>query len=469
MYNIDTLSEYFGFSKTRWETSYYGGVKRILTEYPFIRSSYELHCYSQKDCKADKDLTLYQFEKMVSILFNTYFQDINARDSFQHTMALEYERIVNDPKLLRESIVKGYKEDKVRIDVDCNTLSKMLAVCRNNSELAPIFKEYGDDLLLPGSKVYITLSLPGQYGDIPDKSDDSDEQESVDAKKSEAFTQASQELERIIKSFKNGNNIEDDFSVQVQEVRKTIETSISNDEILFANKLFGMLDITQDPKADTVKNLYQGKIDDEKLSEVLSGNNRIHMRRVENESVKPFKVVVLGDLSGSMRYNFRLPFQISLMKSLYYLFNNLLKIQDFEFWGHSGEEQPILYKYHTPEYPHFLKTIDKDIENAENYDGPIIQELHKLIRAKSDKAVLFISLSDGQPSGICYGGKEAEARMKQIMEKAKRDNFVTVGIGIQYFCSPGLYQYSVVVNNLDETYSIAQVINKAVKENLVID
>ena len=69
------IGEYFGFSKTRWETSYYGGVKRILTEYPFIRSSYELHCYSQKDCKADKDLTLYQFEKMVSILFNTYFQD----------------------------------------------------------------------------------------------------------------------------------------------------------------------------------------------------------------------------------------------------------------------------------------------------------------------------------------------------------------------------------------------------------
>ena len=152
---------------------------------------------------------------------------------------------------------------------------------------------------------------------------------------------------------------------------------------------------------------------------------------------------------------------------MYYLFNDLLKIQDLEIYGHTGEDEPVVYTYHSPEYPHFLETIERKVSYQENYDGPVIQELHKMVRKNSDKPVLFISLSDGQPSGNNYGGEEAITKMQQIMEKAKRDNFVTVGIGMQYAAYKGLYQYSVTLMDLNQIHPIAQLLNKAVKENLV--
>jgi hypothetical protein len=73
-------------------------------------------------------------------------------------------------------------------------------------------------------------------------------------------------------------------------------------------------------------------------------------------------------------------------------------------------------------------------------------------------------LSDGQPSGDNYGSMDDIVDMKRILEKAKRDEFVTVGIGIQYHSVEGLYVYSKVVEKLNTMVrDVSHVINNVVR------
>ena len=454
------------FTQTSWEYSYYGGVKRILTEYPYIPSSYDVVIEAGESTQMHHDLSKYQQEKMISIMLMTCFQDEGHKHLFVNTMATLYASMFLNPGTLAKYIQRDFftRREKVRVDVPKPILMSILRLCKENSELNPIFSEYETSLIDQSTKFYVLLDLPGEQPSMGSGDGESEQEESSDV-----HQEGKSQLFKLANKYKPKNNIED-WAVKVTEVSESDEPAqISEKEILFAKKMFNLLDITQDPKSDIMKNLYQGKLDPEKLSEVLAGNNKVYMRKVEHESVKPFKVVILADYSGSMNYGNRLKFQAQMLKSMYYLFNDLLNVKDLEIWGHSGEDDPTLYKLHTPEYPKFLDTIGSHISTEENYDGPVIQELHRLVRAKSDKAVLFISLSDGQPAGNNYGGKDAINKMKQIMEKAKRDNFVTVGIGIQYFSEEGLYHYSTVINDLKNPHSVAQVINKAVKENLLIE
>jgi hypothetical protein len=73
-------------------------------------------------------------------------------------------------------------------------------------------------------------------------------------------------------------------------------------------------------------------------------------------------------------------------------------------------------------------------------------------------------LSDGQPSGDGYGSMDDIVDMKRILEKCKRDEFVTVGIGIQYHSVEGLYVYSKVVEKLKNLVrDISHVVNNVVR------
>lgn len=460
----------FGFTRTSWETSWYGGVARVLSEYPYLTTSYDVYHTIEKDCKMDLELSYYHQQKMINIMFYESFKNLKFKETFVKHMTSDYKAIISDPERLKESLVKAdyfTAKEKVKIPVSKVLIELFINHCKEDSELKPIFKQYAHNLLSKGSEIYVLLDPPSE---APPKSDpgkgSSGKSEDQEEWAENETNKAKKKFAKISDSYKDKSKIEE-FKVEVIEMRKTSSSHINSEQMQFAKKIFNLLDITQDPKADIVKNLFQGKIDDEKLSEVLAGNNRIHMKTVENQSLKPFKIVILGDLSGSMDYGGRIEFQRKVLKSFYYLFNDLLKITDLEIYGHSGEDQPILYKYHTPDYPYFLETIEKRVPYQENYDGPIIQEIHKMVRKDSDKPVLFISLSDGEPSGNSYGGAQAVAKMQQIMEKAKRDNFVTVGIGIQHGGVKGLYQYGITIHDFNKIHPIAQLLNKAVKENLV--
>lgn len=450
---------YFGFGKTHWESSYFGGVKRILIEYPFYSLNYDLDAYFIKDSIVDKELSIYQKDKLINIFVSEAIKNGYAKESLISFLKQEYEATLKDPELLKERTKKsqfGFDSPKIQIAISKSILNTFLAIVKE-TELKAIFEEYGDDIIQ--ADVVVNFNLPPAPEEL--------------VKNGEALVnKVAEDVKHFISKFKTNKGVES-LEVTVQNIEQGGNSlkRICNDSVVFAKKLYQMLDIIQDPKEDVVKNLLQGKVDSEKLAEVLSGNNRVHMRKVENISTKPFKVIVLADYSGSMRHgpSNKIDFQKKMLQSLFYLFHDLLRIEDVEIYGHSGDESPILYRHHSQEYPYFMETYNADISYEENYDGPVIEHLYTMTRAKTSKAVLLISLSDGQPSGQNYGGLEAITKMKQILEKVKRDNFVTIGIGMLYTATKDLYQYSTTLTNLANVSGVAQIINRAVKENLVIE
>jgi len=252
------------------------------------------------------------------------------------------------------------------------------------------------------------------------------------------------------------------------------DTEFNYEDKRIAENLVKMLDISFDPAKEIVKNLRLGKLDISKIAEVPAGNIAIYKQDVENQTTKPFSIVILCDESGSMgsghEYKGRgdkLYSQYRIVKQLYLAFSDIIPQNKLYVYGHSGSEEPELYVYQDSYRPNFTKTIDHMIHNHNhhsNYDGPAIEEVYNQVRNSTDDRIIFICLSDGQPAGNNYGGHDDQLKMKQIIEKCKRDEFVTVGVGIQYFTVKNLYQYSTVVTDLDEmAKKVSHIVNHVVK------
>lgn len=269
------------------------------------------------------------------------------------------------------------------------------------------------------------------------------------------------------------------FNKQVEFInvkRDSKPSQLSEDQIMGSELLLKMLDITWDTDSDIVKSLRMGKIDLSKIAEVPAGNVAIYQREIEDQTTKPFSICILMDESGSMGDYYdnqsetietvsRYTSMYRLVKTLYGAFSQIVPEDKMFIYGHSGAHQPEVYTYHDPHHPNFMYTVDdmKERETMENYDGPVIQAIHKKVRELTDDRIIFLVLSDGAPSGDGYGGQEDVDDLKRIVEKARRDDFVTVGVGIQY-SAVELYTYNTVIDDLnDMPKKVSHILNKVVK------
>lgn len=265
-------------------------------------------------------------------------------------------------------------------------------------------------------------------------------------------------------------------------VEKGSQTHYSNELVKEVKDLASALDINFAPDVMKLTSLRTGKMDMNKLAEAATGNLFINYRYEEEFRTKPFSVVMLCDLSGSMtsamyskglkpgdKYysETKLFLQKEILKILYGAFSKFLPDDKIWVYGHTGDYKPELYVFQDSLNPDFLNTINggyDSIPKCQNYDGPIIQKVYEEVRKKTSEDILFISLSDGQPSGSSYGGSSAISEMKQIIEKCKRDNFVTTGIGIYDRTVQEIYKYNVVINNAENANKlISRLINEVVK------
>ena len=227
-----------------------------------------------------------------------------------------------------------------------------------------------------------------------------------------------------------------------------------------------MLDINFDPKSDHVKNLKLGTLDTSKIAEVPAGNLSVYKQVVEEQDTKPFSVCILADMSGSMCQRSRVQSQLTLINSLYLAMRQILPEDKLYIYGHSGQYQPEIYNFYTPydtDYERNIKFYQK-VSWYENYDGPVVEKIHKTIREKTEDRIIFITLSDGLPCGNNYGGETDNNDLKRILEKARRDSFVTVGIGIEADHVDQLYTYSKSIYDLSTiARDASSLINKVVR------
>ena len=479
-------------STSGWEKSHFGGFTRVLNDYPYIKIDFDLDVKASGE--AASELGTWQAEKLIKL----YILKAKEKGLIEKFTS----KVIERPSFFG-TVIKKYSV------VSLNNLAILSTICTSYPEMAPMFEHYKDSILSSTIEMEIQEPEPkknkgdkgkgegegeGQpqgekeeEGEGDDEGQGEGECDGEDEKESESGSPA--EGKQTPKG-KSGKSIQDlmgeineskpwsvadrsltAFSEKPKFTAFGKKDSISSYQFNAEEKrdselLIKLLDINFDPKSDEVKNLKLGKLDTSKIAEVPAGNLSIYKQRVEEQDTKPFSVCILADMSGSMGHGGRIPAQRHIMNTLYLAMSQILTPDKLYIYGHSGDYTPEIFTFYSPYDTDYEKNIQfyHDVHWCQNYDGPVIEAIHKKVRETNDDRIIFISLSDGQPSGNSYGGHEHNEELKRILERARRDEFVTVGIGIQADHVTELYTYSKVVNDLKLLpKEVSSIINQVVR------
>lgn len=476
----------YGSSVSQWETSFFGGYEKILYDHPPVIVPVAI--------------------QTVFPVYSKKYVPYNTRQKLIDIFLLK----VASYKTIKDWFVDGGKLEKVTIN-ETNYLKvprqivkqSLNDVIENESELGSLFSYY-DSFIIETEYLYEVKEetkkpksgkdkSSSEKTDDKDNSDDEQGEGEGDDKSGEGKEDTPKKVyDKIVKQFKDalgeiktGKTYNDygDKSVTDSKLKgktKFVQMKKDNnpchylsDEVKMANSLLNLLDINFDPKDDKINNLKMGKLDVSKIAEIPSGNTQVYYRVEENQSTKPFSVCILADESGSMDGK-RIKKQNKLLKVLYKAFSQILPSDKIFVFGHSADYQthcnPEVRIYNDKYFNGFEYTIDKQFKNSlnENYDGPVIEKVYERVRSQTSDNIIFISISDGYPSGRNYGGENAVKEMKMIIEKCKRDGFVTVGIGLDCGLVKEIYNYHVIVNEHTTSdkmmiSNISTLINRVVK------
>ena len=476
-------------STSGWEKSHFGGFTRVLNDYPYIKIDFDLDIKASGE--AASELGTWQAEKLIKL----YILKAKEKGLIEKFTS----KVIERPSFFG-TVIKKYSV------VSLNNLAILSTICTSYPEMAPMFEHYKDSILSSTIEMEIQEPEPkkdkgegegegeGQpqgekeeEGEGDDEGQGEGECDGEDEKESESGSPA--EGKQTPKG-KSGKSIQDlmgeineskpwsvadrsltAFSEKPKFTAFGKKDSISSYQFNAEEKrdselLIKLLDINFDPKSDEVKNLKLGKLDTSKIAEVPAGNLSIYKQRVEEQDTKPFSVCILADMSGSMGHGGRIPAQRHIMNTLYLAMSQILPPDKLYIYGHSGDYTPEIFTFYSPYDTDYEKNIQfyNSVNWCQNYDGPVIEAIHKKVRETNDDRIIFISLSDGQPSGNNYGGHEHNEELKRILERARRDEFVTVGIGIQADHVTELYTYSKVVNDLKFLpKEVSSIINQVVR------
>jgi hypothetical protein len=449
------------FSSTNWETSEFGGFSQILWDLPDMSLPFNFDVTLPKDTEY---LPYYSKNKLLAyFLYNIKqrnLQDRLFKNVKKETVQYEYSSGSKDIYTFNKKSVK-----------EC--LNSIIA---SEKELKSLFINYSN--ILANSDITCTKhryeeTVGGLEGDeyLKSKIDEVERKKVFSFYKNTAFNSSG--------SFKELK----DSLIFASPEEKTEPMSYTPLEVQYSDKLIDMLDISFEQDITKITNLRTGKLDIAKIIESLSGNNLLYYRKELHDRTRPFTVCILNDESGSMgtasarrTYEYdqdpktksltRADMQHKVTKMLYRAFSQILPQDKIYVYGHTGTDTPVIYTYQDKFNPTFESTYSDQLSRSfrENYDGPVISSIYDKIRSFTDEAILFIVISDGEPCGHNYGGYQDKTDLRRIVEKCKRDSFVTCGIGFQYNGVKNLYNYNTIVNNLNDAPTlISMLINNVVK------
>mgnify|MGYP003654268308 CR=1 FL=1 len=429
-----------GWSSTGWETSFYGGYDRTLYDMPDVKINYDVRVYTDHKSK----VSYYNGQKLLKT-FLLRVKTLGLTNHLLHKSTMETRKSWG-----------GFGKETRYIKVSKQGIENALSyVIAGETELKNLFEHYKEDIL----NSEIEFNLKDDDKKSPEGHSDADAIRDMLEKTA---------VMKPYKSFSSISGVGDvPDPVFIVESHRRNTSHLSPEQEKYAKRIVEKLDITFDPDRDEIHSLKQGKLDTRKLAEAVAHNDHIYYRVEEDQKTKPFSVVILCDESGSMRHDSRMDKQFELAKILYGAFSEIMPQDRISVYGHSGDNEPEIYVYQDKYNPGFLKTIDNMIRRdmQENYDGPVVESIHERIRSQNSDNILFIVISDGQPSGNHgYGGKDAMDDLKRIVEKCKRDNFVTMGIGFGYSGVKELYAYHTVIHDMKQVVEkVTTLLNKVVK------
>ena len=448
-----------------WEGSYFGGHERVVYDHPFIYvpKEFEFRYVNTSGSVA------YVAEKVCAMFLHRV-----VKYHLMHTLLSGYTKHEAMSMYGEPLTVLKLNNDKIRI-----CLSNIIAI---DTELANLFQHYFKFLCSIDILYYPSQDKDDKKGEGSGDGEaegDGEEQKSSGDSKTKQMQDTLQKIKaNTHASWKSasdaaGGELKDATVFRVMD-KDAKPCKYSPEVVKQANGLVKLLDISFQPKEDRIENLKCGKMSAHKIAEIPAGNTHIYYRVEEDQATRPFSICVLADESGSMERGSseRSPHrrQNELMKMLYYAFSQILPQDKMFFFGHSdaeiGERVPEIRVYHDRYNPNFERTIKGQLSNryGENYDGPVIECVYERVREQTSDNIIFISISDGGPSGISYGGDSAVKELKRVIEKCKRDGFVTIGIGLGHGLVKDIYNYHTIINDMSNLVkSVSSLINQVVK------
>jgi hypothetical protein len=436
------------FSVSNWENSYFGGYEKVLYDHPEIRTSYNVNWKNRKGYISP--LSYYNNEKLIKI----FLLSINKSKEIINIFLCDHS--IGEGKSFLGKKTKTLNINSSSVE---NALNKIIDI---ENELKNLFKNYEDVIC----NTDFWINIPDDKSDKGDIGSDNTSHKD-DRNKEKAEDELSKTKKRFYvygRSESVSGELKANTTFKVKN-KNSNPTVYSQHETTRASHLVKMLDINFDPEKDKIENLKSGKLNVNKIAEVPAGNSHVYFRVEKRQTTRPFSVCILADESGSMQGSYD-THQYELMKILYKAFSEILPQDKIYIYGHSGDYDPEIRIYHDKYNQVFEYTIDNQDQGEwqQNYDGPVIESIHEKIRSFTDDNILFIVISDGEPSGENYGGDSAIKDLKRIIEKCKRDSFVTVGIGLAYNAMANIYNYHIVINDMNQLpKSVSDLLNRVVK------
>lgn len=434
------------YSKSKWETSLYGGYSRMVYDHPEVSLSYEVDI----DVKKPGKLSWYTSTKLIKIfLLKANLNGISDKLNF----------------IEKEETFFGFTKRYLEVTSD-SLYDVFTTLLSADSEYKNLFTHYKDEILSSSIKMRVGNSDGNSDSDSSSEKNTSSENNKTSVAKKEKFklllSGIKEKKSTSYNTLSTGDFKEKTKFIHPESYGKCV---FEKEEEFRAGQLVKMLDITFDPASDRINSLKTGKLDPRKIAQVPAGNTNVYYITEEDQTTKPFSVVILVDQSGSMDENGKMYSAKNLVKTLYLAFSEILPPDKLYIYGHSGGYTPDIYVYQDKYNQTFEDRCNSMGIEAQNYDGPVIENIHARIREMTDDNIIFIVLSDGAPEGYDYGTEKHIQELKQILEKCRRDGFVTVGIGIQNFHVEDLYTYSTVIENLDYDMvkKTSHIINRVVK------
>ena len=469
------------FSLSNWERAFFGGNNKLISDYPAIKVPISVEKEIPSDRDVPTELSHYNRSKLID-LFLLKVSELNKSYAEDYKDYVVINLTKNATVEKREKYGKKYKVTTLNKKSVSDVLEM---VSKSETELRNLFMDF--------KKFIITTKYEIWTPDVEEgEGSGGDGNEGKEGKDSDGngtpIESESQHIKGVVMSalgetvkWKDSytyGNIQSSVSnpklkenarfVIVQKSNST--TDYSPKESLNANRLVSMLDISFDPQSDKVTNLKVGKMDGHKIAEIPAGNTNVHYTIQENQITKPFAVCILMDQSGSMQGSGLDQIQLSIVKMLYKCFSQILPDNKIFVFGHTGNETPIINVYQDNYNQNFEHSIPyyNHTKFAQNYDGPVVERVYERIREQTSDTILFISISDGEPAGLKYGGQYAVQELKKIIEKCKRDDFVTIGLGLNFGLTKEIYNYFTILNSNEfqsgeVVMNVSNLINRVVK------
>ena len=482
-----------GGSMTGWETSYYGGYVRLITDYPYVTVPNSIE--HSEGTEHRSQLPWYQSNKLRQMFLN-----LTKKHGYSDTLLnAENSKFITKTKY-NYLTFKNETEDFIEIVAQPEDIEYVIMkVGQSEPELAPLFEHFKTVLI--NSKFSVTIPPTKQEKQGQEGEEEGQEQEKQGQGQGQGQTKQDKEQEESYSVDEDGN-IDFESKEEMKEFIKQVQARLNNEmkkvsdkaiqrrgwgnlsgalrETNFievekekepytltqkvsrgAQRLDRLLDITFDYDKDVVKSLRLGKLDVSKIAEVPAGNLSVYQREMENQTTKPFSVCLLVDESGSMSGD-NIKMARDVTKMIHLCLSNVLPPDKLFIYGHTTDwddmDAAVVRTYQTPYCRDFEKRIDNMHADCSNLDTQVIEKVHEKVRGFTNDRIIMLVISDGRPCDY------NEEKHKQVCERAKRDEFVIGGIFIGYPGIEDMYNYNVQIDDVKKgPEKVSQLLNKIVK------